>query len=184
VKSERVIIFILIGLMLFSAVATALYFVAQDKPSDDSQADASNADDTGVTCQTPSAEVATYAGSPVGQWPIKVDATDTLKVEDLKAGTGRELKLGDCISVHYRLSLADGTPIEGNDTFALGAPIAFEFVEGGLIKGWTDGLPGLKEGGVRRLRVPPELGYGDTERSGIPPNSTLIFDVELVKIEF
>src|SRR5690606_23628854 len=97
---------------------------------------------------------------------------------------GEAAQLGNCITVHYRLSLADGTPVEGNDTFSSGQPIAFELVSGGLIEGWIQGIPGLKEGGFRRLLVPAELAYGDSQRSGIPAGSDLIFDVELVKIEF
>lgn len=180
-NKERVVIFILVGLMFFSAIATALYFVAQDKPD----ADVSNSSqaELAAQCQSPSADIASYEGRPVGDWPITSEPASELKVENLRSGDGAELKLGDCISVHYRLSLADGTPVTGNDTFQNGAPITFEFVEGGLIKGWTDGLVGLKEGGVRRLIVPPTLGYGEAAQGGIPANSTLIFDVELVKIE-
>lgn len=183
-QKERVFIFVLVGLMLFSAVATALYFVAQDTPTNDSAQDLANETQEQV-CRTPSTDIADYQGNPSDQWPVKLDATNELKVTDLKAGDGQVLVLGQCISVHYRLALADGTPVEGNDTFKVGSgPISFEFVEGGLIKGWTEGLVGMKVGGVRRLVVPPQLGYAETAREGIPANSTLVFDVELVKIEF
>lgn len=181
-KKDQVIIFVLVGLMLFSAVATGLYFVVQDDTTTDSDAAAVQNDEQ--VCLNPSADIAGYQGNPAGEWPFTSTPTEALVITDLQEGTGAELVLGNCISVHYRLSLADGTPVEGNNTFETGQPVTFEFVEGGLIQGWTDGLPGMKEGGVRRLVVPPALGYGEAERTGIPPGSTLIFDVELVKIEY
>jgi len=142
------------------------------------------ADQNQQPCTT-SDDALTQAGQPAGEWPIEVEPATALEVIDLREGNGTTAEVGDCITVHYRLSLGDGTPVEGNDTFATDAgPISFELVEGGLIEGWIQGIPGLKEGGLRRLIVPPALAYGETERSGIPPSSTLVFDVELVKIEF
>ena len=183
-QKERIFIFVLVGLMLFSAVATALYFVALDTPASDPIEEVAS-DTQQQTCRDASADIANYQGDPRGEWPVKVDTTDELEVTDLKAGNGAVLGLDQCISVHYRLALADGTPVEGNDTFKVGSgPISFEFVEGGLIKGWTQGLVGMKVGGIRRLVVPPQLGYAEAAREGIPANSTLVFDVELVKIEF
>lgn len=183
-QKERIFIFVLVGLMLFSAVATALYFVAQDTPANDPIQDVAG-DTEQQLCQAPSTDIADYQGTPLGEWPVEVDEVNELNVTDLKTGEGDVLALGRCISVHYRLALADGTPVEGNDTFkASSGPISFEFVEGGLIKGWTEGLVGMRVGGVRRLVVPPQLGYAEAGSGNIPPNATLVFDVELVKIEF
>lgn len=183
-QKERIFIFVLVGLMLFSAVATALYFVAQDTPASDPTQDVSG-DDQPQICQAPSADIADYQGAPLGEWPVEVNEASELNVTDLKEGEGDVLALGRCISVHYRLALADGTPVEGNDTFqAASGPISFELVEGGLIKGWTEGLVGMRVGGFRRLIVPPQLGYAEAGSGNIPANATLVFDVELVKIEF
>lgn len=185
-KRDQIIIFVLVGIMAFSAIASGLLFLgetnnANTRNQDEIAADAEQEPLT-VACQTTATGA---AGSPMGEWPATLDGPLTeLETVDLKEGTGPELALGDCISVHYRLSLADGTPVSGNNTFEdLGEPIAFELVVGGLIDGWTNGLPGMKEGGYRRLHVPAAQAYGDTARPGIPANSDLIFDVELVKIE-
>ncbi len=179
---DRAIIFVLIGALLFSAIATTLYFVAAS--SGDPTEETAQLEDTAQVCE-PSAEVADQAGQPAGEWPIEVEPATELQIIDLREGNGAAVAVGNCVSVHYRLALADGTPVEGNDTFEAGAgPIAFELVDGGLIDGWVQGLPGLKEGGLRRLVVPPGLAYGSTERSGIPANATLVFDVELVKVEY
>lgn len=182
---DRVLIFVLIGVMVFSAVATTLIFVAANN-SDSETADTSQnpQEETMPICE-PSAEVANQVGQPAGEWPVQVDEATELIAKDLREGSGVAAEVGNCITVHYRLALADGTAVAGNDTFATGAgPIAFELVDGGLIAGWIQGIPGMKEGGLRRLVVPPSLAYGETERDGIPAGSTLVFDVELVKVEY
>lgn len=181
---DRAIIFVLIGALVFSAIATTLYFVAasNNEPADET-ANQLTEEPTQV-CE-PAGEVANQAGQPAGQWPTSVEPASELQIIDLREGDGTAASSGNCVTVHYRLALADGTPVEGNDTFTAGSgPISFELEPGGLIDGWIQGLPGLKEGGLRRLVVPPSLAYGETERGGIPPNSTLVFDVELIKVEF
>lgn len=188
-KRDQIVIYVLVGIMVFSAVATGLLFLAQNDSSnkaDTSQTDSSQADDTTQQTCEPSAEVADQIGNPAGEWPTTANVpVSELQIIDLRQGAGPAVQLGNCITVHYRLSLADGTPIAGNDTFdGTSGPIAFELKAGSLIEGWVQGIPGLQAGGVRRLIVPAQLAYGDAERSGIPANSDLIFDVELVKIEY
>lgn len=182
-KRDRVVIFALVGVMVFSAIATGALFVLQSSNGAETQTNQQDPSQQQV-CQA-SGEVAAQPGQPEGEWPTTAESPlDSLQAVDLRDGDGQVAELGNCITVHYRLSLADGTPIEGNDTFAIGTPIAFELAEGSLIAGWVRGIPGLKEGGFRRLLVPSQLAYGDTERAGIPAGSDLIFDVELVKVEF
>ena len=106
----------------------------------------------------------------------------TLKVEDVKIGTGETLKLGDTATFNFRLTMKNGTKVAGGDTFGSDNPPTFDFKEGSLIPGWTEGLVGLKEGGRRRLEVPSSLAYGQFGSDGIPPNTGLIFLVELVEI--
>jgi FKBP-type peptidyl-prolyl cis-trans isomerase len=185
-KRDQIVIFVLVGIMLFSAVATGLLLLAQGDGSDDatqlSQTQTTEADQP--VCEA-SAEVAMQVGKPEGEWPTTVTSpVDALQQIDLRVGDGVSADIGNCITVHYRLSLADGTPIEGNDTFVEGTPIAFELNAGSLIEGWVQGIPGMQEGGFRRLIVPSALAYGDTERPGIPAGADLIFDVELVKVEY
>jgi peptidylprolyl isomerase len=112
-------------------------------------------------------------------------------VKTLKEGAGDEtLALGMAGRFHYTGWLAGGEVFDssrfnprGDETAGHGEPREFSVREGGLIEGWTLGLPGMKVGEVRRLVVPPELGYGAAGNgSSVPPNSMLTFEVELVEI--
>jgi FKBP-type peptidyl-prolyl cis-trans isomerase FkpA len=102
-----------------------------------------------------------------------------VKYETLKEGTDPELKSGQTGEFLYEGRLEDGTVFDGN--MKQRQPITFAL--GQVIKGWQEGLPGMKVGEVRKLTIPPELGYGAKgSPPKIPPNATLIFEVELVKI--
>ncbi len=101
-----------------------------------------------------------------------------LRKIDVKVGDGEEVQAGDCVAALYYGTLAsNGTKFDGN--YETGQPI--EFSLSGVIPGWTEGIPGMKVGGVRRLEIPSAQGYGE-QGSGdvIPPNSDLIFEVEIV----
>jgi FKBP-type peptidyl-prolyl cis-trans isomerase len=181
---DRIIIIFLVGVMLFSALATGLLLIIDQSKEGENVADQTSQTEDPAAQQeqcVASDEAKSNKGNAVGPWPYVTEATDELKSEDLRQGDGKEVALNDCIVVHYRLALADGTAVEGNDTFAEGVPIEFDLIEGKLIEGWTKGIPGMKVGGVRRLTVPAELGYGEAERPGIPANSTLVFEVEVVE---
>ena len=102
---------------------------------------------------------------------------DGLKIWEVKQGTGAEAVAGKNATVHYTGWLTDGKMFDSGDiTFRLGA--------GQVIKGWDEGVERMKVGGQRRLEIPPSLGYGSRGAGGvIPPNATLIFDVELLKVQ-
>ncbi|HVV39265.1 MAG TPA: FKBP-type peptidyl-prolyl cis-trans isomerase [Candidatus Paceibacterota bacterium] len=102
-----------------------------------------------------------------------------LVVQDETVGTGAEAKLGDTVSVNYTGKLEDGTVF---DTSVGKAPISFVLGAGTVIPGWEQGLQGMKQGGRRLLIIPPALGYGASGYGPIPPNATLVFEVELVKV--
>ena len=105
-----------------------------------------------------------------------------LKYEDLKEGTGDEAKKGDVVEVHYTGWLTDKTKFDSS--LDRKQPFSFKLGAGRVIKGWDEGVAGMKVGGKRQLRIPPELGYGDRGAGGvIPPNATLIFDVELLDVK-
>ncbi len=106
-----------------------------------------------------------------------------LQIEDLTVGTGTEAKAGDTISVNYVGALADGTVFDASAKH--GGPATFQIGVGQLIKGWDIGIPGMKVGGKRKLIVPPSLGYGSQNVGNglIPPNSTLVFEVELLAVQ-
>lgn len=103
-----------------------------------------------------------------------------LKIEDIKVGTGATVKSGDSVTVNYRGALTDGTVFD--ESAKHGGPISFTL--GQVIEGWNIGMLGMKEGGKRKLTIPGALAYGPTPPpgSGIPPDATLIFDIELVKV--
>jgi FKBP-type peptidyl-prolyl cis-trans isomerase len=105
----------------------------------------------------------------------------TLKTEDLVIGTGAVAEAGQDIVVHYVGRLVDGTQFDSSR--ARRDPLDFALGAGDVIKGWDQGVPGMRVGGKRRLTIPPELAYGEHGLAGvIPPHATLVFEVELVEI--
>jgi peptidylprolyl isomerase len=105
-----------------------------------------------------------------------------LQIADVQVGTGAEAKAGDHISVAYTGMLTDGTVFDATSKHG-GTPIDIDLGAGQVIKGWDQGIVGMKEGGKRRLVIPASLGYGAQAVGPIPANSTLVFDVELVKVQ-
>jgi FKBP-type peptidyl-prolyl cis-trans isomerase len=104
-----------------------------------------------------------------------------LKVEDLQVGTGAEAVAGKKVTVHYTGTLTDGSKFDSS--LDRGRPFDFPLGAGRVIKGWDEGVAGMKVGGKRRLTIPPELGYGARGFPPvIPPNSTLVFEVELLGV--
>ena len=101
--------------------------------------------------------------------------------EDLVIGTGEAAEAGMDVVVHYVGRLEDGTQFDSSR--ARNEPLDFPLGEGQMIKGWEQGLPGMKVGGTRRLTIPPELAYGQQGLAGvIPPHATLVFEVELLEV--
>ncbi len=104
-----------------------------------------------------------------------------LKITELTIGTGAEAKAGKTVSVNYKGTLESGK--EFDSSYGRG-PFNFPLGAGRVIKGWDEGVEGMKVGGKRELTIPPNLGYGERGAGGgvIPPNATLIFEVELLKV--
>ena len=106
-----------------------------------------------------------------------------LIIEDIKIGNGPSPKTGDTISVHYTGWLTNGKKFDSS--LDRKQPLEFQIGVGQVIKGWDQGVITMKVGGKRKLTIPPELAYGNRNVGNglIPPNSTLIFEVELLKIK-
>jgi len=116
----------------------------------------------------------------------KITAASGLQYVDLTVGSGDVAKIGDQVSVHYTgwLQNPDGSKGKKFDSSKdRGQPFQFALGQGQVIKGWDDGVQGMKVGGVRELIIPPALGYGQRGAGGvIPPNATLIFEVDLLGV--
>jgi FKBP-type peptidyl-prolyl cis-trans isomerase FkpA len=131
--------------------------------------------------QEPAAPAAQATAAAPAQ-PVVADVTE-LKIEDIKAGTGVVAEAGKRVTVHYTGRLTNGTKFDSSKDH--GQPFSFVLGAGQVIKGWEQGVAGMKVGGMRKLTIPPDLAYGPKGAGGgvIPPNATLLFEVELLNVE-
>jgi FKBP-type peptidyl-prolyl cis-trans isomerase FkpA len=105
-----------------------------------------------------------------------------LQFEELVVGSGNAATAGQKVSVHYTGWLTNGTKFDSSKD--RGDPFVFPLGQGHVIKGWDEGVAGMKVGGKRKLTIPPQLGYGARGAAGvIPPNATLVFEVELLDVK-
>lgn len=150
-------------LTLFAVLAVAFGCGSTNKPN---------------TSSTPS--------TPGTSSPMKVNGQPTttasgLQYWDIVVGTGVTAAPGSTVKVHYSGFLTTGEKFDSSRD--RGEPFSFPLGAGQVIKGWDEGVAGMKVGGKRQLRIPPDLGYGASGAGGaIPPNATLIFDVELLEV--
>jgi len=136
------------------------------------------------------AEVANTAEStaaPDANAPGTLNGADTpatsgkLVKQDLKVGTGAEAKTGQTVSEHYRGTLTNGTKFDAS--YDRGEPFSFPLGGGRVIKGWDEGVVGMKVGGRRKLIIPSDMGYGPSgSPPKIPPDATLVFEIELLEV--
>ncbi len=146
--------------MVFALVAAPLVTGACSKPVDE-----------------PTSSFTPAQGVPQPPPPTK------LETDELSPGAGRAAQTGDTVHVQYTGTLMNGTKFDSSYDHG-GDPFKFTLGKGEVIKGWDQGVVGMKIGGKRRLRIPPDLGYGaNGSPPTIPPNAGLVFEVELVSID-
>lgn len=184
-KTQRIVSLILAIVFFASTIGIAAYYVLVNKEQESQQqsqaelqeqikkqVEAQNNQQTGNQGENK------LQGTKLQNFQ-PVDSIATLQYADTKEGTGTVVKAGDTVTVHYTGALAkDGTIFESS--LDSGQTATFGLNE--VIKGWTQGLPGMKVGGTRRLLIPASLAYGSQANAKIPANSDLVFDVQLIKI--
>ena len=159
----------------FSISIAALALLACETGSKPEDSAAANAAVTGAP------ESLTYARELDVDLTAMTKQPSGLYIQDLKTGTGTEATSGKQVSVHYTGTLVDGRKFDSSRD--RNEPIPFKLGAGQVIAGWDEGISGMKVGGRRKLVIPPELGYGSRGAGGvIPPNATLVFDVELMDV--
>ncbi len=168
-------------LAIFLAIGVVLAFAGcSEKKSE--KAEVPSAPSTeGKTSEPVAPETKTAETKPKASKDGFIVTKSGLKYKDVKVGTGPAVKVGDTVKVDYKGWLDDGTVFDTSKQPGR-EPFSFTVGTGTVIKGWDEGLQGMKVGGKRQLVIPPDLGYGSEDLGQIPPNSTLHFDIELHKI--
>jgi FKBP-type peptidyl-prolyl cis-trans isomerase FkpA len=135
----------------------------------------------GVAAGGTSSGAASGGATSTGASAQEVTLPDGLKMQDLKVGDGAIAEDGSTVQVHYTGWLTNGTKFDSS--VDRGTPFSFRLGTGQVIRGWDEGVKGMRVGGKRKLTIPPSLGYGDRGAGDvIPPGATLLFDVELLSV--
>jgi len=171
--------------MKFMALLMSVVFIigmvacAGDKTESDTPKETEVKKEEATDAQKEMAPPTTTYGELAGD---TVTTESGLKYIDAKVGEGNSPASGQTVQVHYTGYLTDGTKFDSS--VDRGQPFSFQIGIGRVIKGWDEGVMTMKEGGQRRLIIPPELAYGERGAGGvIPANATLVFDVELLKVQ-
>lgn len=164
-----VVVLLLISVVLFSQRGGGTEETQQD----------TTGDLTAIT-PIPTTSEQTFEEDDVTITPMQEEVTELI-IEDLVVGTGTEAVAGKQITVNYRGTLVNG--VQFDSSYDRGQPFSFVLGSGQVIQGWDQGFAGMKVGGKRKLTIPPSLGYGSRDMGTIPPNSVLVFEVELLEVE-
>lgn len=182
---QRVFALILAALFLITSLASGVAVVWQirqeGKESKTAPQETANTETVPApACATSAVDSQITLPAPEAFKP-EGDVT-SLQVTDLEAGTGEPVKAGDClVTKYYGTVAATGTKFDEN--FTMPKALKLTIGKGSVIKGWDEGLVGMKPGGTRRLVIPANLAYGEEESEAIPANSDLVFVVKLLSIE-
>lgn len=138
---------------------------------------------TDTSTKTPDASSTSTSTTPTPQstTTAQLEGGQQMQSEDLVVGSGDEAVSGKTVTVNYVGTFTDGTKFDASADH--GQPFSFTLGAGQVIQGWDQGVAGMKVGGKRKLTVPPELGYGPNDYGSIPGGSTLVFEIELLKVE-
>ncbi|HSW98590.1 MAG TPA: FKBP-type peptidyl-prolyl cis-trans isomerase [Candidatus Saccharimonadales bacterium] len=166
-----------VAILFFGFSFAASFAVIWQLYKDNKEAKAVNNPSTSVTSNNSSKKL---EGTKLAGF-TPVDGVDKLQITDTKVGTGTEVKAGDTVTVDYTGAVA-ATGVVFQSSLDTGQTATFSLSQ--VIKGWTDGIPGMKVGGTRRLLIPADQAYGANppSGSGIPANAPLVFDVTLQSI--
>jgi FKBP-type peptidyl-prolyl cis-trans isomerase len=158
--------YLFVTIFLITLVAIGAYFIFKIPSQNQEISDNINASDSGKTLGVETSK----------------NMEDKLIIQDEVVGTGAEAVSGKKITVNYTGTLTNGTKFDSSLNPGR-TPFTFNLGAGEVIAGWDQGFSGMKVGGKRKLTIPSSLGYGSSDMGVIPPNSVLIFDVELLDVE-
>jgi FKBP-type peptidyl-prolyl cis-trans isomerase len=164
---------VVVGFLIFGDSAVSMFNSAQNTSTSLPQ--------TLETTMDTNTNQDVQGGEMAPQAPAATAPVSTLQIKDTVVGTGAEAKAGALITVHYVGTLTNGQKFDSS--VDRGQPFQFKLGEGRVIQGWEQGFAGMKVGGKRTLIIPASMGYGANQAGSIPPNSTLVFEVELLKVE-
>jgi len=136
---------------------------------------------TACTKKKPGEETDTNTAGGNTQVAMQATPAPKVEIEDVSAGKGAEAVAGKQVTVHYTGTLKDGTKFDSSVDRK--QPFTFNLGKGEVIRGWDQGVVGMKIGGKRKLSIPPELAYGSNAVGAIPANSTLLFEIELIDVK-
>jgi len=191
-KTQRIIIWIITLLFVISSFGAVVYYIFQNRQQEKWQAEYQKAIKQTQTNQNPSSNLTNPQKAEVPASKLTgtkmlnfepVASVSSLQKIDIEEGEGAEVKIGQSVTVKYIGALASNGTIFDASSDHQGGAFTFKVGGGEVIKGWDQGVPGMKVGGKRRILIPASLGYGNQAvGTSIPANSDLVFDVEIVKI--
>lgn len=179
--SKNLVPFLIVLVVIFLGIA-GIFFLSNQKTQNTNDININQASTPASTSTpVPANDIMQNKATSEADMNKSITTSDGLVIEDEVTGTGKEAKSGDTVTVNYLGTLTNGTKFDSS--YDRNTPFTTQIGVGQVIKGWDEGIVGMKVGGKRKLTIPPSLGYGQQGVGNIPPNSTLVFEVELLGIK-
>ena len=182
--SKNIAPFLIVAVIIIAGI-TGIFFLSNQKTQEGSNINLTPAVNPTEIPHLPTPTTAIInkeeSASPAANMGNIMTTSDGLQIQDIVVGTGAEAKSGDTITVNYLGTLTNGAKFDSS--YDRNQPFTTQIGVGQVIKGWDEGMVGMKIGGKRKLIIPASLGYGSQDMGTIPPNSTLIFEVELLNVK-